>query len=142
MQINETFNQKLFSLCLSAISNLHIAEGIFKTLTGLNDWPNEGGDDEDKSKKFANNNYHLIFDFVEEYEEKIAEIEKIGVHPVIIPLKELRSVSDALLCLLVCIDQLGIQGTGGASRAGEYLIEKARKQIEQHLPDIREMLQA
>lgn len=140
MQVNETFDEKLFSLCRSAISNLQIAEGIFKTLSGLNEWPNEGGNDEDKSKVFANSNFHLIFDFMEEYEEQIVEIEQVDTHPVITHLKELNAVSDALLCMLICIGQLGIQGTGGASRAGEYIIKKVKKQIEIHLPGNQQML--
>lgn len=135
MQVKESFNQKLFSLCRSAVSNLLIAEGIFKTLTGLNNWPNESGDDEDNSKKFAKNSSHLIFDFTEEYEEQIFELEQIGKHPVITHLKELDDVSNALLCLLICISELGIQGTAGASKVGDYMIDKIKKQIESHLPE-------
>jgi hypothetical protein len=135
MQVNESFEQQLFSLCRSAISNLQVAEGIFKTLTALNNWPNASGDDEEKSKVFAKNNYHLIFDFTEEYEEQIFELEQIGKHPVIAHLKELDAVSNALLCLLICIDELGIQGTAGASKAGDYMIDKIKKQIELYLPE-------
>ena len=135
MQIKENFNQTLFSLCRNAIYHLNIAGGVFKILNGLNHCPNSTQDDEESSKKFANSNFQLILDYTEDYEEQIFELEHMGQHPVIAHLKELNALSDALLCLLLCIGQLGNEGSGGAARAGEYMIEKLKKQIEAHLPE-------
>lgn len=135
MQEKESFNQQLFILCRNAIHHLNIAQGIFKILCGLNYCPSTAQDDEENSKKFANSNYYLIFDYIEEYEDQIFELEQIGQHPVIAHLKELHAVSDAALCLLLCIGRLGNEGSGGAARAGEYMIEKLKNQIEIHLPE-------
>ena len=137
MQKEAIFYEKLFSILCSAESNIAIAEGIFKTLTALNEWPNESCDDEEKSKNFANTSLAFIFDFAEEYDDQIKELETLGSHPALASLKELKDVSDALLCLLLCIGKLGIQGTGGISKTGDYIISKSKNNIESRMADLR-----
>lgn len=74
MQIQQTYDEKLFSLIHNALVRLSVAEGIFKTLTAFNDWAHEG--DEERAKAFANQNYDCIFDYYEEYEDTIIELER------------------------------------------------------------------
>lgn len=132
MQIERTFDEKIYDLLRSADLNLTIAQGIFCTLTALNEWPNESENDEEKSKEFAKYNYDFIFDFDFEYSQKIEQLESMGNHPALADLNELDEVSNALKSILLCIGQLGIQGTGGASKAGDLIIEKAKEKIRAH----------
>lgn len=134
----DTNLEKLFSLLHSAITQLTIAEGIFKILTALNDWTGEN--DEERSKKFASQSYEDIFDYIELFSEQIEELEPHLAHPALADIKELEGISNYLCCILNCINKLGIQGTCGLSTTGDYLIKKSKERLELHANNVRHQL--
>lgn len=138
MQQQDTNLEKLFSLLHSAITQLTIAEGIFKILTAMNDWT--GVNDEERSKEFANQSYNDIFDYFEIFNEQIEDLELRLAHPAFIDLKELAGISNYLCCMLNCINVLGIQGACGLSTTGDYVIKKSKERLELHANDVKQQL--
>lgn len=134
----DTNLEKLSSLLRSAITQLTIAEGIFKILTAMNDWTGEN--DEERSKEFANQCYEDIFDYRALFSADVEKLELQIHHPVFNDLKELTDISNSLCCMLNCIQALGIQGTSGLSTSGDYLIKKTKERLELHMSDIKQKI--